>query len=222
MKKRSPSNDEIGFILFTEIYSKLTEPKSKRKAFYILEAAIQCFAKSGFDAVTLEMIAREAGVTRPLLRHYFADGNDLRTTALKYIRVLFQRLAVDAVKKENTVDGALEAYVDACFYWVEHFKAHSDVWLSFLYRCAKQKSFRDLNSAAARVGEERILSLIRQGAKNGILKMTSPEASAKALQSLITGALVTYVSENLKDRPAYKEIIKQECLRIAGHSRMNS
>src|SRR5258708_1270912 len=100
------------------------------------------------------MIAREAGVTRPLLRHYFEDAADLELTSLKYIRLVFQKLAVQAVSDKSLADQALAAYVDSCFYWVDNFESHAKVWMAFLQLCSRRKAFRDLNSAVVEVGEE--------------------------------------------------------------------
>ncbi|WP_052493170.1 TetR/AcrR family transcriptional regulator [Rhodococcus sp. MEB064] len=43
----------------------------------IFDAAAQCFARAGFTAVTLKEIARDAGVTAPLIVHYFGSKREL-------------------------------------------------------------------------------------------------------------------------------------------------
>jgi AcrR family transcriptional regulator len=45
----------------------------------LLEAARRCLAEEGLAGFTLEAVAREAGVTGQLLRHYFGSGDGLLT-----------------------------------------------------------------------------------------------------------------------------------------------
>lgn len=207
--------DDLRYVLFSEIYFRLEDPKAKRKAFTLLEAAIKCLAKKGFDQVTLEMIAREAGVTRPLLKHYFADIDEICEFAIKYIRVLFQRLAIEAMTKQKRPSEMIAAYVDSCFYWVDNFQSHSRVWLAFLHRCAIDKGYQKLNSEAVRTGTERIAGLIQLGVKSGEFHSPNPVASAKALQVMITGALITYATELVENEAQFRQEIVGKCLGIA-------
>jgi len=213
MTKRLLNND-WKYILFSELYHRLEEPKSKRRAFILLEAAIACFARKGFEAVTLEMIAREAGVTRPLLRHYFRDIDDIHETAIKYIRLLFQKVAVVALAKGKNPDDALSLYVQSCFDWVANSKTHAKVWLAFIYRCSQHKVSRELNTAAVRVGEERIIQVLELGLHRGFFNCNNSRVAARLIQTLVTGALVSVGSENVS--PDYTEMIKKQCLVIAG------
>lgn len=48
----------------------------------ILDAAERCFAASGFRATTLREVAKEAGVTQPLINHYFGSKQALFDAAL--------------------------------------------------------------------------------------------------------------------------------------------
>lgn len=43
----------------------------------LLEHALRCFAERGFDATTLDAIARRAGVTKGTIYHYFSSKDDL-------------------------------------------------------------------------------------------------------------------------------------------------
>jgi|GEM_PF-5081548 len=82
--------DEINYIIFNEIYFRFTQPKAKRKAFTILETCVRCLSRKSFEEVTLQIIATEAGVSRPLIKYYFTDLASLLETVVKYIRLKFQ------------------------------------------------------------------------------------------------------------------------------------
>ncbi len=213
---------DFKYLLFAEVYTRVEEPKTKRKAFGLLEAAITCFSRKGLDQVTLEMIAREAGVTRNLLKHYFKDLEDIRELSVKYIRLLFQRIAIDALASGEEADVMLARYVDACFYWVENFRVHALVWLAFLHRCSRDKKLRELNTLAGAVGEERIANLIRLGCEKGVFAPTTSEDAAKVIQSLITGALIISVSEELARPKGLAVATREQCLAVAGLRRISA
>lgn len=207
--------DDLKFLLFSNVYQRLDSPKAKRKAFNIIESAIQCIAKKGFDQITLEMIARETAVTRPLLKHYFEDLEDIEMTSLKYIRFIYQKLTVDALEAGKDEREMLRNYVNAAVDWTATHKTHVIVWFSFLHLCGKEKKFREMNTLAVQTGFERIRSLLSAGQSNGHFKTTDLDHAAKALQLVIAGAVYSSMSEEIADFKAFKLTIEKECLRIA-------
>src|SRR5262249_30057895 len=148
----------------------------------------------------------------PLIKHYFEDGKHLEETALKYIRVLFQRQAIDALEGKSAVD-VLARYVDACFFWMENFESHALTWQAFLHRCSKNKKSRDLNTLATSAGEERLMTLLQMGQRSQEFKPRDPALTAKLIQALITGSIVCLASENFDDASSFKMGVRAECLR---------
>lgn len=64
------------------------DPKRKRlpaadRRTLLISAAARLFARDGYDATNLEQIAREAGVTKPVLYRHFASKKDLYLTLLR-------------------------------------------------------------------------------------------------------------------------------------------
>jgi AcrR family transcriptional regulator len=216
MSKQKLIKDDLQYILFSEIYFRLESPKAKRKAFLLIEASIQCLAKRGFENFSLENAAREAGVSRATIRHYFEDSEDLRELTVKYIRLLFQKLAVDAMVKKATPDQMLSAYVDSCFIWVENFRTHANVWLSFLNFCTNKIKLRALNTDAVQAGHERLTALLANGKASGIFKHANSEVAAKMIQVFITGAMVVSASEDFANRSEFVRDVRAHCLALAG------
>lgn len=217
MASVKPPREELRYLIFSEIYHRLGEPKFRRKAFSILEAAITCYAKNGFDHVTLEMVAREAGVTRPLIKHYFKNADDVRDHAMKYIRLLFQKIAIDAMVAQPDPVSMLEAYVRSCFRWLDSSRTHSQVWLSFLHTCSHSRKERLLNTEAVNTGTDRITSLLREGQKQKLFTCADPVAAARALQVMMTGGLISSVSEDAPKNLA--DLTVEQCHTIAGSVR---
>jgi|GEM_PF-2287765 len=208
--------DDVRFLLFSEVYQRLEEPRARRKAFLLVDATIQCLSRKGFDGVTLEMISREAAVSRPLINHYFKDLEDLLDCAVKYIRLLFQRVVVEQTVKEKDEVQMLASYVRTCFAWIDGFRVHGEVWLSLLHRCSRGKKYRTLNTLAVQTGSQRITTMIQLGIDHGFMNCSEPAVRAKMIQTLITGAMVTYSTEEIEDPKRYVVDVISQCLAIVG------
>lgn len=48
----------------------------------ILETAIDCFARSGYEGTSMSAVARSAGVAQPLMHYYFTSKDDLWRAAI--------------------------------------------------------------------------------------------------------------------------------------------
>ncbi len=207
---------EFKQLVFNEIYHRYEDPKALRRAFSFLEAAIQCFYKKGFEAVTLTMIAREAGVTRQLLNHYFSDLREIQELSMMYIRVIGQKLMLKEIENEKDPSKILFNYLNAHYLWANQFKTHVRVWLNFLAYCAKKDSFRLINSKAILTGRNRIEQILREGRESGLFKHLNDKNSAILIQTIIGGWLVALLSEEVDDEKEYSKTIIQECMKCIG------
>jgi AcrR family transcriptional regulator len=216
LAKKALFRDDVRYLVFAEIYLRFSEPKTKRKAFALIEAAIDCFDKTGFEHVTLEMIAREAGVTRPLLRHYFSGLDEIRELSLKYIRVIGQKVVVEALAGATQPDEMLKRYLNAHFYWSSNFKTHIRVWLSFLSISSKRKRDRALNTIAIEAGTQRLIQLLGSGRAAGVFKHSDDFKAARLMQTLMLGWLVSMATEDLESREDFSKMVIEECLALVG------
>lgn len=216
MSKQLLIKDSIKYLLFSEIYLRYKEPKAKRRAFSILEAAITCFDRKGFENVTLKSIAREAAVSAPLLRHYFTDLKEIRETSLKYIRLLAQKFVVNSIGTEQRPDHMLKKYLQAHYSWSSSFKSHIRVWLSFLSISSKDATARELNTLSVLAGNNRISELLASGREVGCFTHSEDRKTALIMQALLLGWLISLATEVIKDPDGYtKEVIRQ-CLSLVG------
>src|SRR3954453_20008981 len=103
-------------------FSRL-DPAQRRDQ--ILDAASGLFVKRAYDEVSIEDIARAAGVTRGLVHHYFGGRNDV------YIALL-ERLGA---QRENelpppTGRSARARVVDSVSRWLDWTEANRTIWLA--------------------------------------------------------------------------------------------
>jgi AcrR family transcriptional regulator len=83
----------------------------------LVQAAVACIERDGFDRTTVASVAREAGVTRATLYRYFKDGQDLlRGAAIRVGGGILDRMERHVGKFDSAEERIVEAMV---FLWRE-------------------------------------------------------------------------------------------------------
>jgi len=102
------------------------EPDERRRQ--ILSAARKLFSKHGYDGVSSELIAREAGVARGLLNHYFGTKRDL------YLEVVRGMVRVPPPPVPEYVAGTTpeQRVVESIDDWLEMVSRNRETWLAGL------------------------------------------------------------------------------------------
>ncbi|MEM7173059.1 MAG: TetR/AcrR family transcriptional regulator [Pseudomonadota bacterium] len=80
----------------------------------ILDAFMACVARYGLDGATLEKIAEEAGVGRPLIRHYLGNREEMVAKLLDHVIANFERLT-DAMFSSLPEERRFEVFMDRLF-----------------------------------------------------------------------------------------------------------
>src|SRR6059058_3482352 len=81
----------------------------------LLRAAIDCFARLGYQGTTIDRIARDAGVTKGAVYYHFRDKEQLLFEAVKdRIGGFEQQVLEDVSPAQDAIDN-LRHVVDACF-----------------------------------------------------------------------------------------------------------
>jgi AcrR family transcriptional regulator len=110
----------------TPKYSRL-EPEQRRAQ--ILDAAERLFAEHAYDEVSIEDIARSAGVTRGLVHHYFGGRKDV------YLALL-ERLGAEREEQAGPPAGrsARARVAQSVSRWLDWVQANRTVYLSTIAR----------------------------------------------------------------------------------------
>lgn len=209
--------EALKYAAYGYLFPEIEKPRNQRRSLQILEGAISVYAQYGAENATDQMVARASGVSRPLIFRYFKDRDSLFEMATKYVRVNFQYFAIGYIQKEKSVEDMLRAYVTSTFRWIEEYPEHARVLLFFLYTCSQKKSENWVNTEFVKAGHQRITALLQAGVQQKRFQCKKPVAAAKMIQTLITGGMVSWVSEELPmGKSAYQEWMVNTCLSIAG------
>ncbi|HEX2086724.1 MAG TPA: TetR/AcrR family transcriptional regulator [Solirubrobacteraceae bacterium] len=98
----------------TPAYTRLNVDERRRQ---LLERATELFATHGYDELSMAKLAREAGISKPLLYHYFPSKRDLFEAVLgQAAEEHLRRIATDeALSPAEQLGAAVDAYLS----WIE-------------------------------------------------------------------------------------------------------
>jgi AcrR family transcriptional regulator len=99
------------------------DPEERRSQ--ILDAASELFAVRGYDDVSIEDIARQAGVTRGLVHHYFGGRNDVYIALIKRIGAIRERELRQPVGRS-----ARARVADSVSRWLDWTQQNRTIWLA--------------------------------------------------------------------------------------------
>ncbi|MDQ5807575.1 MAG: TetR/AcrR family transcriptional regulator [Actinomycetota bacterium] len=104
----------MGVLRETRAYRRLKVDERRRQ---LLERATALFATHGYDELSMAKLAREAGISKPLLYHYFPSKRDL-------FEAVLSQAAEEHLRRIATDDALppvaqLTAAVDAYLTWIE-------------------------------------------------------------------------------------------------------
>lgn len=214
MKRKFVVSDDLSYLVFSEIYLRYNEPKTRRKAFSILESAIDCYHKKGFESVTYKMIARESGLTPSTLRHYFSDLKEIQEMTVKYIHMTAQKIVVEGMSTAKSADEMLKKYLEGHALWSTHFHKHTCVWLHFVSYSSRRKKERAMNTEAVSNGTFRISEMLSRGRKSGVFNHKNDIHAARIIQTLILGWLGALVTEDIENQKLFTQIVIEQCLNV--------
>ncbi|HVN84098.1 MAG TPA: TetR/AcrR family transcriptional regulator [Candidatus Binatia bacterium] len=80
----------------------------------LLDVAIDCFARFGYQATSIDRIAREAGVTKGALYYHFKDKADLLFAAVKSRVGQWERRVIDAMRPVPSSGARLRQVAQVC------------------------------------------------------------------------------------------------------------
>src|SRR5215813_13828832 len=82
----------------------------------MLAAAIDCFARHGYQGTSIDRIAREVGVTKGALYYHFRDKEELLFAAVTERVGEFERAVLRDVEQTKDAFATLRGVLDSCFF----------------------------------------------------------------------------------------------------------
>jgi AcrR family transcriptional regulator len=172
-------------------------PAAERRA-AVVETACRIFAKGSYRGSTTAQIARELGVTEPVLYRHFASKRELYLACLdevwEQVRELWEKALADEPEPSNWIKAIGKAYLEA--------RAAArivlvDLWIQALTEAADDPEIRRALRDQVREVHEFVADVIRRGQElGGILPERDADAEAWIFISL---GLLSTIDHRLGD-----------------------
>lgn len=117
-------------------YTRMQVDERRRQ---LLDAGAALFAEHAFEEISMRQIAQAAGVSKPLLYHYFPSKNDLFLAAVSEAASELQQLIEP--NGEGTPVEQLTASLDAYLSWIED---NGRTWAKLMQSAAALPEAREL------------------------------------------------------------------------------
>ena len=132
----------------------------------VLDAACRVFAKSSYRGATTAEIAREAGISEPILYRHFGSKRDLYLACLEEAWRGFRAIAEDAIARDP--DGCLGAIADA--YMAKRARLRLvDLWIQALTEASEDRVIAAALRRQVREVHDFFADVIRDGQERGVI-----------------------------------------------------
>ena len=173
--------------------------KSELRQIQIIEKSIKLCAKEGVEALAFERIAKECGVSRHLVIHYFPNRQALVKQATEYIWASLKLFVLECVAKETGAASKLKAYISSNFDWARQNPELASFVLLFFHYASTIPKFKKINADLMQLGHIRIIGILNEGIAEGVFKKTANTSiEAKGIQLSILGFLINLQCNDLE------------------------
>jgi len=154
----------------------------------ILEAAIECFANSGYHSVTISELAVHAGISKGLLYNYFTSKEELLKAILQEILKLMMQL----FDPDQTGDLERKDLVHYLETLVTHLKSNLIQWKMYM-AIFSQPAVQLILAEEIKAYSGPPLGMVEAYFRNkGCLR---PDVEMAFLSTLISGVIFEYISD---------------------------
>lgn len=154
----------------------------------LLDAALKCFARQGFNAASVESICAEAGVSKGAFYHHFPSKQALFLVLLEGWLTTIEG-SLDAAHSERVPDTLLEM-TDLLPLILETADERLPMFLEFMLQAIREEQVWQATIEPYHRFQEYFAALIRRGIAEGSFAGVDADAAARTLVSLAVGLLL--------------------------------
>jgi len=122
----------------------IRKQKNEQRRKYILDVAEKLFFLKGYDDVSMNDIAREAGLNKSVIYRYFKNKESLYFAIVLRGTLIFNRMFKEKVKLKKT---GLEKLEEAGMVYFEFYKKYPDYHDAYLYSRSKRFELKEIEHA---------------------------------------------------------------------------
>lgn len=161
----------------------------------LLKAAFREVAEKGFSEVTLDDIARRAGVSKGVTLYYFDSKEELFRELFGWLVDSIHARMREAVAAEADPVGKIRALVALIFPSPSKNRAFFRAFVDFSGLAARRESFREVNERFYAGCREIDGGIVEEGMRRGVFVVRDPREAGSTMRAIFDGLMLQWLSE---------------------------
>ena len=161
----------------------------------LVKAAFREVAEKGFADVTLDDIARRAGVSKGVTLYYFSSKEDLFRRLFAWLVDSIHARMRDAVSSAAAPAEKIHELVAITFPSPSKNRAFFRAFIDFCGLAARRDAFRDVMERFYRGCREIDVEIVRDGMRRGDFTVTDADAAASTVRAIFDGLMMQWLAE---------------------------
>lgn len=112
--------------------------QTRRTRDLIIKTGIHCIAKYGYVATSMNLISKEAGISRGPLHYHFKDKNDLMGAIAEALPTQGRKSVLDRLQRATSIEERIDTLLDIAI--EEHLQSHHLVAIDLLAAARRDAS----------------------------------------------------------------------------------
>ncbi|HTR02342.1 MAG TPA: TetR/AcrR family transcriptional regulator [Thermoanaerobaculia bacterium] len=192
-----------------------TAPASEsERRLLLLKAAFREVAEKGFSEVTLDDIARRAGVSKGVTLYYFDSKEDLFRELFGWLIDSIHGRMREAVGAESDPIAKVRALVALIFPSPSKNRAFFRTFVDFCGLAARRESFREVNERFYAGCRDIDGGIVEDGMRRGVFAVRDPREAGSTMRAIFDGLMMQWLSEKDPDSTfaGYRERCERQIL----------
>ncbi len=180
----------------------------------LLKAAFREVAEKGFSEVTLDDIARRAGVSKGVTLYYFDSKEELFRELFSWLIDSIHGRMREAVGKEQDPVAKVRALVALIFPSPSKNRAFFRAFVDFCGLAARREAFREVNERFYAGCREIDGGIVEEGMRRGVFVVRDAKEAGSTMRAMFDGLMMQWLSEKDPEATfgAYRERCERELL----------
>jgi len=189
-------------------------PESERRL-TLLKAAFREVSEKGFSEVTLDDIARRAGVSKGVTLYYFRSKEELFRELFGWLIDSIHGRMREAVAAAEDPVAKVRALVALIFPSPSKNRAFFRAFVDFCGLAARRETFREVNERFYAGCREIDGGIVEEGMRRGVFVLRDPKEAGSTMRAIFDGLMMQWLSERDPEGSfaRYRERCERELLR---------
>jgi TetR/AcrR family transcriptional repressor of bet genes len=188
--------------------------REEERRLTLYKAAFREVAEKGFADVTLDDIARRAGVSKGITLYYFSSKEDLFRRLFGWLVDSIHARMREAVSDVSDPLAKVRALVAITFPSPSKNRAFFRAFVDFCGLAARREGFREVTARFYRGCREIDGAIIEEGMRRGVFARREADSAASTVRAIFDGLMMQWLAEEDPESSfeAYRERCERELL----------